>query len=364
MTAMPGPSHVWVDGGSAGRRARTSRRSIAASSSATASSRRSAPEADTRPSWPSTWPACAGPPHGLAIALPAGLGCADRDRHRRPARGGGPRRARRRRLGPDHRLARAVPRSRPPAAGRGRRRDDRRSRPGRSSPAPGGAPGAGPPPRRVGVRRDPANPLAALKTTSRADYVYARLEARRAGADDALFLTIDGLLSEGTTANIFLVRLAADGTSELATPSLDCAILPGTTRSWLLAWAAAVGLRPVKARLTTARPRRGRRGVPVLERGRRAAGHPVRRARRSATGSLGRGPGRPGPTARRCSAATRTVGPMTRDELIAADPPAHRGGRAPRGRPVDGLARGSGSSDPTTCSRRRGGRWIATTSRG
>ena len=50
------------------------------------------------------------------------------------------------------------------------------------------------------VRRDPANPLAALKTTSRADYVYARLEARRAGADDALFLTIGDELSEGTTA--------------------------------------------------------------------------------------------------------------------------------------------------------------------
>ena len=91
------------------------------------------------------------------------------------------------------------------------------------------------------VRRDPANPLATLKTTSRADYVYARLEARRAGADDALFLTIDGHLSEGTTANIFLVRRGADGVVELATPSLDCAILPGTTRSWLLAWGARVG---------------------------------------------------------------------------------------------------------------------------
>jgi branched-chain amino acid aminotransferase len=100
------------------------------------------------------------------------------------------------------------------------------------------------------VRRDPANPLVSLKTTSRADYVYARLEARRAGADDAVFLTTDGHLSEGTTANIFLVRAAADGTRELATPSLDCAILPGTTRSWLLAWAARVGLRPVEARLT------------------------------------------------------------------------------------------------------------------
>jgi len=98
------------------------------------------------------------------------------------------------------------------------------------------------------VRRDPGSPLAALKTTSRAEYVFARLEARSAGADDALFLTIDGHLSEGTTANIFLVR----GDGELATPSLDCAILPGTTRDWLLAWAGRVGLQPVEARLTPA----------------------------------------------------------------------------------------------------------------
>lgn len=100
------------------------------------------------------------------------------------------------------------------------------------------------------VRRDPQNPLAMLKTTSRADYVFARLEARRAGADDALFLTIDGLISEATSANIFLVRVAAGDVVELATPALDCAILPGTTRSWLLGWAERVGLRPAEAWLT------------------------------------------------------------------------------------------------------------------
>ena len=96
------------------------------------------------------------------------------------------------------------------------------------------------------VRRDPANPIVTLKTTSRADYVFARLEARRAGADDALFLTVSGHISESTTANVFLVRRGADETPELATPSLECAILPGTTRSWLLAWAGRVGLRPVE----------------------------------------------------------------------------------------------------------------------
>jgi branched-chain amino acid aminotransferase len=96
------------------------------------------------------------------------------------------------------------------------------------------------------VRRDPESPLAALKTTSRADFVVARLEAREAGADDALFLTIDGYLSEATSANLFLVR-----GDELATPSLACAILPGTTRDWILRWAAAAGLEPHEGLLTT-----------------------------------------------------------------------------------------------------------------
>lgn len=94
------------------------------------------------------------------------------------------------------------------------------------------------------VRRDPSSPLAPLKTTSRADFVFARLEARAAGADDALFLTIDGHLSEATTSNLFLVR-----GDRLATPSLDCAILAGTTRSWILAWGARVGLHVAEERL-------------------------------------------------------------------------------------------------------------------
>ncbi|HLX34590.1 MAG TPA: aminotransferase class IV [Candidatus Limnocylindrales bacterium] len=96
------------------------------------------------------------------------------------------------------------------------------------------------------VRRDPESPLAALKTTSRADYVFARLEARQSGADDALFLTIDGHLSEATSANVFLVR-----GRELATPALACAILPGTTRSWILGWATSAGLDATEGWLTT-----------------------------------------------------------------------------------------------------------------
>jgi branched-chain amino acid aminotransferase len=80
-----------------------------------------------------------------------------------------------------------------------------------------------------GVRRDPASPLATVKTTSRAEFVYAQLEARRRGADDAVFLTTDGHLAEATSASIFLVEGAG-----LATPSLDCGIVVSTTRRWVI----------------------------------------------------------------------------------------------------------------------------------
>lgn len=91
------------------------------------------------------------------------------------------------------------------------------------------------------VRRDPRSPLAGVKSTSRADYVYARLEATRAGVDDSLFLTIDGSISEATSANVWLV----DGRT-LVTPPLSAAVLPGTTRTWLLTNASALGLEPLE----------------------------------------------------------------------------------------------------------------------
>lgn len=116
--------------------------------------------------------------------------------------------------------------------------------------APGGAVGRGLRLVTSAVRRDPRNPLATLKTTSRAEYIYARLEARRGGGDDALFLTVDDHLSESTSANIFLVRPGVADTTELATPGLDCAILPGTTRAWVLAWGRRVGLETIESALT------------------------------------------------------------------------------------------------------------------
>jgi len=81
------------------------------------------------------------------------------------------------------------------------------------------------------LRNDRRALAPAAKTGNYLNNVLALVEARRAGADDAVFLNAEGHLTEATTANLFWAK---DG--ELYTPSLDCGILAGVTRT-LLAWA-------------------------------------------------------------------------------------------------------------------------------
>ena len=93
------------------------------------------------------------------------------------------------------------------------------------------------------VHRDANSPISGIKTTSRAELVYARIEAERAGADDAIFLTTDGRITEATTANILLIQ-----GDTCATPRLGTGLLAGTTRAWLVEHGDAVGLAMVRAR--------------------------------------------------------------------------------------------------------------------
>ena len=97
------------------------------------------------------------------------------------------------------------------------------------------------------VRRDPGSPLAGVKTTSRAESVYARLEADRAGADDALILDTTGHVSEATSANVFALRRG-----RIVTPPLGSGCLAGTTRAWLLEHATTHDLTPVEEPMTRA----------------------------------------------------------------------------------------------------------------
>jgi branched-chain amino acid aminotransferase len=91
--------------------------------------------------------------------------------------------------------------------------------------------GAEPPPRHDAVvqisdfRLDPKNPIAGAKTISRVDLQVARAKAQAAGAFEAIMLTTDGDLAEGTSSNLFLWLDDA-----LHTPPLSRGILGGVTR--------------------------------------------------------------------------------------------------------------------------------------
>ena len=70
--------------------------------------------------------------------------------------------------------------------------------------------------------------------------VMMKLEARQAGADDAILIR-DGMVSEGTASNVMIVE-----GDTLVTPPLDHHLLGGITRQILLACAPAIGLLPVE----------------------------------------------------------------------------------------------------------------------
>jgi len=63
------------------------------------------------------------------------------------------------------------------------------------------------------------------KTTARAVFDAAFAEARAAGADDALLITVDGAVAEGTVWNLFWWEDRG-----LVTPPLSLGILPGVAR--------------------------------------------------------------------------------------------------------------------------------------
>lgn len=76
----------------------------------------------------------------------------------------------------------------------------------------------------------PPPPLGIAKTISRVAYELAGIEAKEQGAEDAILPTVGGDLGESTRASVFFVDRG-----RLKTPPLSLGILPGVTRSVLLA---------------------------------------------------------------------------------------------------------------------------------
>jgi len=78
--------------------------------------------------------------------------------------------------------------------------------------------------------------LPGVKSTSYAVNMAAQAEARRRGAGDALFLSLEGIALECPTSNVWFVEQGV-----LHTPGLDLGILAGVTRETLIAAANDAG---------------------------------------------------------------------------------------------------------------------------
>jgi 4-amino-4-deoxychorismate lyase len=88
----------------------------------------------------------------------------------------------------------------------------------------------------LGVRAQASWLLGGVKSTSYAVNMAAEAEARRRGADDAVFVDSEGIVLEGPVTNWWWRR-----GSTLFTPGLELGILAGVTRAVILESAGALG---------------------------------------------------------------------------------------------------------------------------
>lgn len=98
----------------------------------------------------------------------------------------------------------------------------------------------------VGVRRNSPESLPpSVKSISCLNNVLAKIESQRSKADEAIMLSEDGLVAEGSVTNVFIVKEGA-----IYTPALDGRQLAGVTRNHVCQVARANGFRVVETKVS------------------------------------------------------------------------------------------------------------------
>jgi branched-chain amino acid aminotransferase len=86
----------------------------------------------------------------------------------------------------------------------------------------------------------------AIKSLNYLNNILAKMEAKLAGKQEAIMLTIDGYVAEGSGENIFIVKKQC-----LYTPPVHMGILRGITRGVILELAKKLGIQAYEAVLTS-----------------------------------------------------------------------------------------------------------------
>jgi branched-chain amino acid aminotransferase len=98
------------------------------------------------------------------------------------------------------------------------------------------------------LRNDPRALDPRAKTGNYLNNMLGLIEARRAGADDAVFLNADECLTEATTSNLWIVEGGG-----LVTPPLNDGLLAGITRDWIFQTLPDAGIPVAEQQLDGAR---------------------------------------------------------------------------------------------------------------
>jgi branched-chain amino acid aminotransferase len=85
-----------------------------------------------------------------------------------------------------------------------------------------------------------------IKSLNFLNNILAKIEAKKAGAYEAIMLNVHGKVSEGTICNVFFSK-----NDILYTPSTDCGILDGITRGIVLDLAKKEGVKVKEGKFTT-----------------------------------------------------------------------------------------------------------------
>jgi len=96
------------------------------------------------------------------------------------------------------------------------------------------------------IRRDPVDGTShEMKSLNYLNSILAKIEANNVGADEAIILSTQGYLCEGTAENIFIVK-----GGEIWTPPAYTGALPGVTRSVVFEIAKKIGFNIIERLIT------------------------------------------------------------------------------------------------------------------